>query len=186
MSDQSGVYSYSTGRGTIEAVKLGASIVHGPHVFNFTDVYEALDGAGGARHRGLSQHPPGRMARQATVVARVVRPARKRALASRKSGGHRMQLEPPGGEPGARGRRPGAGRPAAGRRDRSRRPQKPSPRRAHLVRPGGGARVLPAHADAREVRLGNALLIGRDARHGKASRARWTSRHSAIRGPCGF
>jgi 3-deoxy-D-manno-octulosonic-acid transferase len=25
------------------------SIVHGPHVFNFTDVYEALDGAGGAR-----------------------------------------------------------------------------------------------------------------------------------------
>src|SRR6202022_4715681 len=31
------------------AVKLGASIVHGPHVFNFTDVYEALDRAGGAR-----------------------------------------------------------------------------------------------------------------------------------------
>jgi 3-deoxy-D-manno-octulosonic-acid transferase len=30
-------------------VKLGASIVHGPHVFNFTDVYEALDRAGGAR-----------------------------------------------------------------------------------------------------------------------------------------
>ena len=24
-------------------------IVHGPHVFNFTDVYEALDRAGGAR-----------------------------------------------------------------------------------------------------------------------------------------
>jgi 3-deoxy-D-manno-octulosonic-acid transferase len=23
--------------------------VHGPHVFNFNDVYEALDGAGGAR-----------------------------------------------------------------------------------------------------------------------------------------
>src|SRR6202035_5808417 len=33
----------------IEAVKLGASIVHGPHVFNFTDVYEALDSAGGAK-----------------------------------------------------------------------------------------------------------------------------------------
>jgi 3-deoxy-D-manno-octulosonic-acid transferase len=29
-------------------VKLGAAIVHGPHVFNFTDVYEALDQAGGA------------------------------------------------------------------------------------------------------------------------------------------
>jgi 3-deoxy-D-manno-octulosonic-acid transferase len=37
------------GQNPIEAIKLGASIVHGPHVFNFTDVYEALDAAGGAR-----------------------------------------------------------------------------------------------------------------------------------------
>ena len=37
------------GQNPIEAVKLGASIVHGPHVFNFSDVYEALDAAGGAR-----------------------------------------------------------------------------------------------------------------------------------------
>jgi len=37
------------GQNPIEAIKLGASIVHGPHVFNFTDVYEALDDAGGAR-----------------------------------------------------------------------------------------------------------------------------------------
>jgi 3-deoxy-D-manno-octulosonic-acid transferase len=37
------------GQNPIEAVKLGASIVHGPHVFNFSDVYAALDGAGGAR-----------------------------------------------------------------------------------------------------------------------------------------
>jgi 3-deoxy-D-manno-octulosonic-acid transferase len=37
------------GQNPIEAVKLGAAIVHGPHVFNFTDVYEALDKAGGAR-----------------------------------------------------------------------------------------------------------------------------------------
>jgi 3-deoxy-D-manno-octulosonic-acid transferase len=37
------------GQNPIEAVKLGASIVHGPHVFNFTDVYDALDGAGGAK-----------------------------------------------------------------------------------------------------------------------------------------
>jgi len=37
------------GQNPIEAVKLGASIVHGPHVFNFSDVYEALDDAGGAR-----------------------------------------------------------------------------------------------------------------------------------------
>src|SRR5882672_6602428 len=38
------------GQNPIEAVKLGASIVHGPHVFNFSGVYEALDGAGGARN----------------------------------------------------------------------------------------------------------------------------------------
>jgi 3-deoxy-D-manno-octulosonic-acid transferase len=37
------------GQNPVEAVKLGAAVVHGPHVFNFTDVYEALDGAGGAR-----------------------------------------------------------------------------------------------------------------------------------------
>jgi 3-deoxy-D-manno-octulosonic-acid transferase len=37
------------GQNPIEAVKLSASIVHGPYVFNFSDVYEALDGAGGAR-----------------------------------------------------------------------------------------------------------------------------------------
>jgi 3-deoxy-D-manno-octulosonic-acid transferase len=37
------------GQNPIEAIKLGASIVHGPHVFNFADVYEALDSVGGAR-----------------------------------------------------------------------------------------------------------------------------------------
>ncbi len=37
------------GQNPIEAAKLGAAIVHGPHTFNFTDVYEALDRAGGAR-----------------------------------------------------------------------------------------------------------------------------------------
>jgi 3-deoxy-D-manno-octulosonic-acid transferase len=37
------------GQNPIEAIKLGAAIVHGPHVFNFADVYEALDKAGGAR-----------------------------------------------------------------------------------------------------------------------------------------
>ena len=37
------------GQNPIEAIKLGASVVHGPHVFNFGDVYQALDQAGGAR-----------------------------------------------------------------------------------------------------------------------------------------
>jgi 3-deoxy-D-manno-octulosonic-acid transferase len=40
------------GQNPIEAVKLGAAIVHGPHVFNFADVYEALDQAGAARLAG--------------------------------------------------------------------------------------------------------------------------------------
>ena len=36
------------GQNPIEAVKLNAAMVHGPHVFNFPDVYYALDRAGGA------------------------------------------------------------------------------------------------------------------------------------------
>ncbi len=36
------------GQNPIEAIKLGAAILHGPHVFNFTEIYHALDEAGGA------------------------------------------------------------------------------------------------------------------------------------------
>ena len=36
------------GQNPIEAIKLGAAVVHGPHVFNFTDVYGALNAARGA------------------------------------------------------------------------------------------------------------------------------------------
>jgi 3-deoxy-D-manno-octulosonic-acid transferase len=43
------------GQNPIEAVKLGAAIVHGPHVFNFTDVYEALDSAHGAAEVGNAE-----------------------------------------------------------------------------------------------------------------------------------
>jgi 3-deoxy-D-manno-octulosonic-acid transferase len=65
------------GQNPIEAVKLGASIVHGPHVFNFSDVYEALDGAGGARLaadpealvRQLGQLLADPVARDASVAA---------------------------------------------------------------------------------------------------------------------
>jgi 3-deoxy-D-manno-octulosonic-acid transferase len=42
------------GQNPIEAIKLGAAIVHGPHVFNFTDTYAALDRAGGAVRAGSS------------------------------------------------------------------------------------------------------------------------------------
>ena len=43
------------GQNPIEAIKLGAAIVHGPHVFNFTDVYDALDAAGGAKQADTQQ-----------------------------------------------------------------------------------------------------------------------------------
>jgi 3-deoxy-D-manno-octulosonic-acid transferase len=43
------------GQNPIEAIKLGAAILHGPHVFNFTDVYDALDAAGGAKQAGAQQ-----------------------------------------------------------------------------------------------------------------------------------
>jgi 3-deoxy-D-manno-octulosonic-acid transferase len=43
------------GQNPIEAIKLGAAIVHGPHVFNFTDVYDALDAAGGAKQADTRQ-----------------------------------------------------------------------------------------------------------------------------------
>jgi 3-deoxy-D-manno-octulosonic-acid transferase len=36
------------GQNPIEAAKLGAAILHGPHVWNFAEVYAALDAAGGA------------------------------------------------------------------------------------------------------------------------------------------
>jgi 3-deoxy-D-manno-octulosonic-acid transferase len=36
------------GQNPIEAVRLGAGIIHGPHVWNFADIYAALDAAHGA------------------------------------------------------------------------------------------------------------------------------------------
>jgi 3-deoxy-D-manno-octulosonic-acid transferase len=70
------------GQNPIEAIKLGASIIHGPHVFNFTDVYEALDGAGGARladtqealvkHLGKLLADPGARNRSIAAGERVV------------------------------------------------------------------------------------------------------------------
>ncbi|MDQ8726807.1 3-deoxy-D-manno-octulosonic acid transferase [Bradyrhizobium sp. LHD-71] len=37
------------GQNPIEPIKLGAAVLHGPHVANFADIYRALDEAGGAR-----------------------------------------------------------------------------------------------------------------------------------------
>jgi 3-deoxy-D-manno-octulosonic-acid transferase len=70
------------GQNPIEAIKLGAAIVHGPHVFNFTDVYDALDSVGGAKQaetrealvKQIGQWLADPAARQASVdaAARVV------------------------------------------------------------------------------------------------------------------
>jgi 3-deoxy-D-manno-octulosonic-acid transferase len=65
------------GQNPIEAVKLGASVVHGPHIFNFSDVYEALDHAGGARRaetqealvKQLGQLLADPSAREASLIA---------------------------------------------------------------------------------------------------------------------
>jgi 3-deoxy-D-manno-octulosonic-acid transferase len=37
------------GQNPIEAAKLGAAILHGPHVWNFSEIYAALDEARGAQ-----------------------------------------------------------------------------------------------------------------------------------------
>jgi 3-deoxy-D-manno-octulosonic-acid transferase len=70
------------GQNPIEAIKLGTAIVHGPHVFNFTDVYDALDRVGGAKQaearealvKQIGQWLADPAARQASVdaAARVV------------------------------------------------------------------------------------------------------------------
>jgi len=65
------------GQNPIEPAKLGSAIVHGPHVFNFTDVYAALDRAGGAHQAGgeaelvqqLGRLLHDAAARQASIVA---------------------------------------------------------------------------------------------------------------------
>jgi 3-deoxy-D-manno-octulosonic-acid transferase len=65
------------GQNPIEPIKLGAAVAHGPHVFNFKDVYAALDRAGGARQisdmetlvRQLGQWIANAPVRQQTVDA---------------------------------------------------------------------------------------------------------------------
>ncbi len=49
------------GQNPIEAAKLGAAIVHGPHVWNFAEVYAALDEAHGAEMIADASHLTGRL-----------------------------------------------------------------------------------------------------------------------------
>ena len=64
------------GQNPIEAIKLGASIVHGPHVFNFTDVYEALDQR---RRRETGRHPGSAGEAARPVAGRSRRRAKRRS-----------------------------------------------------------------------------------------------------------
>jgi 3-deoxy-D-manno-octulosonic-acid transferase len=49
------------GHNPIEAAKLGAAILHGPHVWNFADVYSTLDRAGAAEQVGDAANLAARM-----------------------------------------------------------------------------------------------------------------------------
>lgn len=44
------------GQNPIEAIKLDASILHGPHVFNFKEIYGEIDGNGGAFQAETNEH----------------------------------------------------------------------------------------------------------------------------------
>ncbi len=54
------------GQNPIEAVKLGACVLHGPHIGNFAEVYAALDAARGAIEVGDPEE-------LAATVARLLR-----------------------------------------------------------------------------------------------------------------
>lgn len=44
------------GQNPIEAIKLGAAVIHGPHVFNFGEIYSAIDASGGALPADDNEH----------------------------------------------------------------------------------------------------------------------------------
>ncbi len=69
------------GQNPIEPAKLGAAILHGPHVHNFTDVYASLDATGGA----LEARDAGALADQLLrwlIEPAAARMAGRRALAA--------------------------------------------------------------------------------------------------------
>ena len=77
------------GQNPIEPIKLGAAILHGPHVWNFAEIYSALDAARGAEQVtdvgklavrvGALAHRSGRARRRGRGGARDRRDARRRA-----------------------------------------------------------------------------------------------------------
>jgi 3-deoxy-D-manno-octulosonic-acid transferase len=44
-----GSLAHHGGQNPIEPIRLGAAVIHGPHVWNFAEIYAALDAARGAQ-----------------------------------------------------------------------------------------------------------------------------------------
>ena len=63
------------GQNPIEAIQLGAAVVHGPHVWNFAEIYNALDAAHGA------EQVPDEAALTACLESWLTTPAARKALA---------------------------------------------------------------------------------------------------------
>jgi 3-deoxy-D-manno-octulosonic-acid transferase len=64
------------GQNPIEPAKLGAAILHGPHVWNFAEIYNALDGAHGAEMIGNDERLT------AAFAAMLAQPALRNSVAT--------------------------------------------------------------------------------------------------------
>ena len=69
------------GQNPIEPAKLGAAILHGPHVWNFAEIYAALDAAHGAELVADAEQAHRRLRRAAGAAGRARRRRRRRARA---------------------------------------------------------------------------------------------------------
>jgi 3-deoxy-D-manno-octulosonic-acid transferase len=75
-----GSLAHHGGQNPIEAIRLGAAVIHGPHVWNFADIYASLDAAHGAEQVADEETLAARLgvwlaapaARQATADAAAV------------------------------------------------------------------------------------------------------------------
>ena len=56
-----GSLAHHGGQNPIEAIRLGAAVIHGPHVWNFADIYASLDAAHGAEQVADEEALAGRL-----------------------------------------------------------------------------------------------------------------------------
>ena len=67
------------GQNPIEAIRLGAAVVHGPHVWNFAEIYGALDAAHGAEQVADADGVDGMLARAGLRIRLRAKRSRMRA-----------------------------------------------------------------------------------------------------------